>query len=215
VAILGLTGHPPEPPPESCFEKAAPAAGDWSGLVRKGGMSPKTSEVTSSAGSSYAAEQSRRLHLRASGSFRPDGLKTIELQLLNPHGSIFHFLSEEGPSDRGNGRAPDALTYVSAGIAFCFMTQFGRYAKIVRKDLQEYCIIQDARFIRGGPGQSGKTEPIDTHVYLVSGEDDVFARTALDMSEQTCFLHALCRTPLVADVRLDSAIYRESGGASS
>jgi hypothetical protein len=44
-------------------------------------MSPKTSEATSSAGSSYAAEQSRRLHLRSICTLRPDGVKTIEQQL--------------------------------------------------------------------------------------------------------------------------------------
>jgi hypothetical protein len=37
-------------------------------------------------------------------------------------------------------------------------------------------------------------------VYLDTAEDDGFARTALDMAEQTCFLHAFCRTDLNAKV---------------
>jgi organic hydroperoxide reductase OsmC/OhrA len=193
---------PPQRWSEDYFEKVEPAPGDWSGLVRRNGMSPKTGEVTSSAGSSYAAEQSRRLHLRAICGLRPDGLKSIEQQLFNPHGSVFHFLPEEGPQSGGPGRAPDALTYLSAGIAFCFMTQFGRYAKIVRKDLSHYSVIQDTYFAPGGSGQHSAADPVETHVYLKSSEDDEFARTILDMAEQTCFLHALCRSELKVNTSL-------------
>jgi hypothetical protein len=37
-------------------------------------------------------------------------------------------------------------------------------------------------------------------VYLTSTEDEAFARRCLAMGEQTCFLHALCRTPLPTNV---------------
>ena len=33
-------------------------------------------------------------------------------------------------------------------------------------------------------------------------ENDEFARTALDMSEQTCFLHAFCKAELMTKVRV-------------
>jgi hypothetical protein len=39
-------------------------------------------------------------------------------------------------------------------------------------------------------------------VALASDADDEFARRALDMSEQTCFLHALCRTKLRTRIRV-------------
>jgi uncharacterized OsmC-like protein len=188
-------GLPAEPAPQDCFDRAEPADGDWTDLIRRNGMSPKTAEATSSTGSSYAAEQSRRLHVRGICKLRPDGLKTIEQHLLNPHGSIFHFLSEEGPPAGGAGRAPDALTYLSAGIAFCFMTQFGRYAKIVHKHLKSYRVVQDTHFSLSGAKPS-VTDPVETHVMLETAEDDEFARTIVDMSEQTCFLHALCRSQL-------------------
>jgi hypothetical protein len=80
------------------------------------------------------------------------------------------------------------------------MTQFGRYAKIVRKDLRDYRIVQDTHFSLGGAsantGQAGFADPVETHVFLESGEDDQFARQALDMAEQTCFLHAFCKADL-------------------
>ena len=86
------------------------------------------------------------------------------------------------------------------------MTQFGRYAKIVKKPLAAYRIFQDTHFslggASGGTGKPGETDPVETHVYLNTGENDDFARTALDMSEQTCFLHAFCKAELKAKIRV-------------
>ena len=48
----------------------------------------------------------------------------------------------------------------------------------------------------GGTGKAGEADPIETHVYLETGESDVTAQEMLDISEQTCFLHAFCRTDL-------------------
>lgn len=195
----------PPPLPDGAFDEASPAAGDWSTLIVRNGMSPKTEETTGFAGSSLAEHQDRVLHVRGICTLRPDGIKQIEQQLFNPHGSIFRFLSDEAPANGGRGLAPDACTYLSAGIAFCFMTQLGRYAKIAKKDLGDYRIVQDTHFSRGGAsGETGEADPVETHVHLVTGEDDAFARTALDMSEQTCFLHALCRTALKAKIRIRS-----------
>jgi hypothetical protein len=150
-------------------------------------------------GSSLQAEQKRTLHVRATCILRPDGVKDIEINLIKPSGSSFHFRSEE-PSDGRAGRAPDAATLVSAGIAFCFLTQFGRYAAITQKQLDGYRIVQNTQFSPGGAsrgtGQAGQADPVETHVHLDTAEDDDFARTLVDIGEQTCFLHALCRTPL-------------------
>ena len=59
-----------------------------------------------------------------------------------------------------------------------------------------------ASITSGGTGKTGEADPVETHVALTTDEDDGFARTALDMSEQTCFLHALCRTELKTRIRL-------------
>ncbi|MBC6402978.1 MAG: OsmC family protein [Hyphomonadaceae bacterium] len=174
--------------------------GEWDGLIRRAGMSPKTDEITSSQGSSYSEHQDRTLHVRGICKLRDDGVKQIEQQLFNPHGSVFHFLCDE------EGRAPNAESYMATGIGFCFMTQLGRYAKIAKKDLHAYNIVQDIHFswggASGGTGKAGSAEPVETHVFLESDSDDRFAQTALDMGEQTCFLHAFCRTDLKAKVRV-------------
>jgi organic hydroperoxide reductase OsmC/OhrA len=188
--------EPIEPDPAALFEQAQPAQGDWSALVARGGLTPKTEEATSSAGSSYQDHQSRRLHARGICTLRPDGIKAIEQHLYNPHGSIFYLLSEEGAADGqggGQGRAPDALSYVAAGIAFCFMTQLGRFAKIVKSRLDGYRVVQDMHF---APGPQSTADAVETHVHLDTPEDDGFAQKVVDMGEQTCFLHALCRTDL-------------------
>jgi hypothetical protein len=195
--------------PAPAFERAQPAPGDWSSLIRRNGMTPKTAEAVTLAGDSLKDEQDRTLHVRGICTLRPDGIKHIEQQLFNPHGSIFHYLCEEGHANRGQGRAPDAASYIAAGIGFCFLTQLGRYAKITRKNLGNYRIIQDTHFslggASGGTGRPGEADPVETTLYLESGEDDDFARAALDMSEQTCFLHAFCRTDLKARVKITRA----------
>ncbi len=194
--------------PRDIVGRAEPAAGDWSHLIRRGGMTPKTEESVTLANDSLKDEQNRTLHVRGICTLRPDGIKHIEQQLFNPHGSIFHYLSEEGEANGGKGRAPDAASYISAGIGFCFLTQLGRYAKIAKKQLGDYAIVQDTHFslggASGGTGKPGRCDPIETHLFMESGEDDDFARAALDMSEQTCFLHAFCKADLKARVRITS-----------
>jgi uncharacterized OsmC-like protein len=157
-------------------------------------------------GSSLKESQSRSLYLRGRGSWRDDGVKEIDVELIRPSGSTFRILSDEAPGRGGSGRAPDALSLISAGLGFCFMTQIGRFAKIMKQDLGDYRIIQDTRFSVGDPTAAppvgGRAEAPHTHVYLDPDGGDDFARTALDMSEQTCFLHAMCRTELRPKVRI-------------
>ena len=183
------------------FARAEIAAGDWTGLIhRTGQATPKNENTATFAGGSLTETQDRMLHLRVFATKRADGVKEITQYLFNPHGTIFRFQSDE------EGRAPDAESYICAGVGFCFMTQFGRYAKIAKKPLHDYRIIQDAHFslagASDGTGQAGSADPLETHCYLWSDQEDVFARTALDMAEQTCFLHAFCKADLKAKVRV-------------
>ncbi|HEY5568588.1 MAG TPA: OsmC family peroxiredoxin, partial [Gammaproteobacteria bacterium] len=94
--------------------------------------------VPGGAHTSLSETQSRTLHLRAICTLRPDGVKEIEQHLFNPRGSTFRFLSDEAEGFGGRGLAPDAASYMAAGIAFCFMTQLGRYASIVKRALDAY-----------------------------------------------------------------------------
>ena len=162
--------------------------------------------VAGGVGTSLADSQDRILHLQAHCDVREDGVKVITLTVLSPLGSVFQFLCDEDPKFGGRGLAPDAASYISAGIGLCFMTQLGRYAKMMKRPVEEYRIIQDTHFslggASGGTGKPGTADPVETHVYLKTGEGDDYGRDVLDQGEQTCFLHAFCRTDLKAKVRI-------------
>ena len=171
-------------------------------LVGPVGITPKKEVLkgTVSGGSSLTDEQDRRLNIGAIAVMREDGLKEIQQMQYSPHGTSFKFLSSE------DGRAPDANSLISAGIGFCFMTQFGRFVSMLKLDLSDYRIIQDTHFSLGGAsgntGKAGEADPIETHVYLETGESDAVAQEMLDISEQTCFLHAFCRTDLKTKLKI-------------
>ncbi len=195
--VARLDGARPSDPAPS-FSRAVSVDSAGVPVVRLEAVKP-VAGVAGGAGTSLRAEQRRQLHLRAICRRRPDGVKEIEQQLHSPLGSTFRFLSDE-PAERGGaGAAPSAACYMAAGVAFCFMTQLGRYAAILGKDLSGYRIVQDTRFPGRGAASGGEPAgagAVETHVYLDTREGVDFARRCLDMGEQTCFLHALYRTPL-------------------
>jgi hypothetical protein len=77
---------------------------------------------------------------------------------------------------------------------------------MLKLDLPDYRIVQDTHLslggASGGTGLAGSAAPIETHVYLQTSESDETAQEMLDISEQTCFLHAFCRTDLKTKLRV-------------
>jgi hypothetical protein len=145
-----------------------------------------------------ASEQKRLLKVRAILEILDDGLKSIKVQCIKPEGgSVFNFLSDEPECFGGKSRAPTGLQYLSAGVSFCFMTQIGRFAGIVKQDLSAYGIVQDTYFgLPGGSAnldEAAKAYPVDTHAFLTSTDDIETNQLLVDMSEQTCYLHACYR----------------------
>ncbi|MBI4274544.1 MAG: OsmC family protein [Rhizobiales bacterium] len=198
--------HPAEQP--ELFDRVQPAAADQFApdIVTKAEATQTVFGVEGGAGSSLQAEQKRTLHVRGTCRLRADGLKSIRVQLFKPIGSVFQFLSDDSAHFGGSERAPSGLAYLSAGIAFCFMTQIGRYAHIMKQNLESYRIIQDTRFglpgASGGTNQAGVAYPVETHCDFKSSESDDVLRKMVQMGEQTCFLHAACRTPLRTKIRV-------------
>lgn len=207
---VGALGRDPHPDPAGHFDTVQPfdRAPDEALIVKlvEAAEAHARQDLASNRSSSLQEHQKRTLHVRGTCRVRSDGIKEVRQELLKPYGSMFRYLSEESRANGGQGRAPDAASYISAGIGFCFMTQLGRYARIAGKDLKEYRIVQDTHFTKGGAsggtGAPGDADAVETHVYLETNEDDAFARTILDMGEQTCFLHALCRTELKTKLRI-------------
>lgn len=170
------------------FDQANPQGNEWSNLLERGMLTPRAEHSVTAAGGSLAAQQDRVLHVRGVSILRPDGLLEVQQYLYNPHGTMFRFVCDPAPLAGTGPRAPGPFVYASAGIAFCFMTQFGRYASIRKLPLEDCRIVQDTHF---APGSAPL--PVDTAVRLRSGASDADARQMLAMAEQTCFLHALCK----------------------
>jgi organic hydroperoxide reductase OsmC/OhrA len=195
-------GAPMFPDPGQHFPNAEPTPSDLQ-LMWKVGTTPvkEVAKGTSTSGSSLSDEQDRRLNIGAIATMREDGVKQLQQMQYSPHGTSFGFLSSE------DGRAPDANTLISAGIAFCFMTQFGRAASMLKLDLSAYRIIQDSHFSLGGAsgrtGKAGEAHPIETHAFLQTTESDETAQEMLDIAERTCFLHAFCRTDLKTILKIN------------
>lgn len=212
VGKVASIDGPAEPDPGDRFAQIRPgkANGDFPELINRLDAVEARPGVVGGAGTSLQTSQDRTLHLRVTCRLRPDGVKEITQELFSPLGSTFRFLSDETGEFGGKGVAPDAVSYLSAGIAFCFMTQLGRYAKIMKKRLDEYKVIQDTHFslggASGGSGEPGVADAVETHVHLETPDGKDFARKALDMGEQTCFLHAFCRTALHTNIRVKGIV---------
>ncbi len=192
-------------PPDVCADPAAilaalrppEAVADAVPLIAKRAAAEKLFGVEGGAGSSLAAEQKRRLHVRAILTPEPGGFARVRTQLFRPIGSVFAFRGRLAKEAAGE-TAPDGLALLAAGIAFCFLTQLGRYARIVKLPLAHYAITQDMVVHPADPeaGRPAGAGPVVTDVVLAGDLDAAAARRLVRMGEQTCFLHAACRTPL-------------------
>jgi hypothetical protein len=183
--------------PEPVFARIPPAAASEYevDIIAKLEAAQPVFGVEGGVGSSLNVEQRRTLHVRGVLVLHADGLGEITIQLFKPLGSTFRILSDVAPPRPGAGRAPCGLSLLCAGIAFCYLTQIGRYAHIVRQRLDAYRICQDMDFRKPRPGEdhAAAVELVDTHVFVTSPEPaDAIARSVA-MGEQTCFLHANLR----------------------
>jgi len=191
-------------------EDGAEAAG---AIIEKLSAAESVFGVEGGAGSSLEATQKRQLHVRGIADRRDDGLLEVKVQLFRPIGSVFKFLADDGSRFHAGQRAPSGLAYLSAGIAFCFLTQLGRFAHIAKQDIQRYGVVQDTQFslpgASAGTGTRAWARPVETHVHVDSPESGESVAHLVDMGEQTCFLHAACRTPVKPKLR-GSAPRREA-----
>jgi uncharacterized OsmC-like protein len=157
----------------------------------------KVHGVAGGVASSLQSEQKRTLNVHGEARVGRDGLMETSIQLRSPVGSTFRFVGQVEPP-KGQARvAPSGLAYLSAGVAFCFMTQLGRYAHIVKHPIRAYRLAQFTLFRLADPvpqaAQAAATEPVDTHLFLEGDLVGDAAAQSLRMSEQTCFLHAAMR----------------------
>jgi len=175
--------------PAGLFDRIHPASAGDTAIIRKSAGAAKSN--VDAVG--LKAEQKRIIHIHTEGMLRDDGMKSIKVQCIQPPGSCFQLLSDDSRASGGQERAPGGLVYLAAGVAFCFMTQIGRYAQITRQKLNGYRITQDTahRLLR-----NGKREPlaVETLVCLDTDEPAEKSIKLVQMGEQTCYVHAAFRS---------------------
>ena len=130
-------------------------------------------------------------------------MKSIIVQCIQPAGSRFEMLSDSSRAEGGQERAPSGLVYLSAGVAFCFMTQIGRYAQITKQKLNGYHIIQDTGF-RLAQNCEPDAHAAETLVCLDTGELRDKSLQLVRMAEQTCYVHASYRIPARTELKFQA-----------
>ena len=192
------------------FSRAQPAPGQFTAdifqrLDGKDSLGGEKLGTERSSAVGLSDKQKRQVHVRGVGNLRSDGMKQLEIACFKPIGSVFRFLSDDSAALGGRERAPSGLVYLSAGISFCFMTQLGRYAHVARHDMQSYRIVQDTSFsppaALNKTGEAASGTAVDTDVFIVNKQALEDTQTLLTMGEQTCYLHAACRSGLKTRVR--------------
>lgn len=194
------------PPVPLDFDQLAPARQSFAAdAISKLLAATRRADTPGGIGSSLLDNQRRVLHMRGSCQPRADGLLETVVELYQPLGSRFRFLCDPVLQAGHRQQAPDSLAYLSAGIAFCYMTQLGRYAHILKRPLDDYRLLQDTRFglpgASGGTGQAGSMQAVLTAVHVSSQEDPAYIQTLATMGEQTCFLHAACRDSIAVRIK--------------
>ncbi|MDX1412599.1 MAG: OsmC family protein [Candidatus Promineifilaceae bacterium] len=191
-----VSQQPDEPTPHLASIRPLPEDTYCADIITKLESTDAVFGVEGGAGSSLKATQKRTLHVRGLCILRDDGLREVTVQLFKPLGSTFRFLGDS----LLEGRAPSGLEYLAAGVGFCFMTQIGRYATIMKHDLHGYSIVQDTIF-HIAPDSAG-AEPVDTHTFIQTDLDEEAAQKTLFMSERTCFLHAAMRGSNASEIQI-------------
>ena len=148
----------------------------------------KTGHVEQGAPVPAAASVDGRLLRKISGlgQMRNDCVE-VDSWLENMTGfAHFAFRTDE----RANGIAgPSGLANLSAGIAFCFMTQLARYISNMKLAISGVRLVQYSPFEVTVDGK-GIAGPVDTHLFLNGRADTETHETLLRVAARTCYLHA-------------------------
>jgi len=140
--VLPSTAHTPATvrlvDPAPVFSSVTRSSADASSeaLIRKLAAGATQSDESGRA-VGLQSEQKRVVHVRTCGHIRSDGMKVLSVRCIQPAGSEFEFLSDDSAAAGGQERAPSGLALLSAGVAFCYMTQIGRYAQITKQHIKK------------------------------------------------------------------------------
>jgi uncharacterized OsmC-like protein len=124
-----------------------------------------------------------------------DGLYEVNTWLGMPGTSHFRLISDEGRTDT----APSGLALLTAGIAFCYMTQLSRYIENMKMKIRGVRLVQFNPYVAGA---SAVAEPIDTHLFLNGEAPEETHLQLLTIAARTCYLHAASRAATEPNLRI-------------
>ena len=117
-----------------------------------------------------------------------DGQYQTDTWLGMPGTSHFRLVSDESGVDA----APSGLALLSAGIAFCYMTQLSRYIENMKMNIHGVRLVQFNPYVAGARAVA---EPIDMHLFLNGEATEETHLRLLTIAARTCYLHAASKTP--------------------
>lgn len=124
-----------------------------------------------------------------------DGMYETDTWLGMPGTSHFKLVSDES----GRAAAPCGLALLSAGIAFCYMTQLSRYIENMKMKIHGVRLVQFNPYVAES---TAAAEPIDTHLFLNGEAEDETHLQLLTVAARTCYLHAAAKTPTEPKLRI-------------
>jgi len=182
-------------------------ASDLADLVRKTGQLREGTVTEAPAGTTT------RIIRTVDGICRllePGGVTETDTVLGLPGMSHFALKSDERGAT-GGAAAPDqgpaGLSLLSAGIAFCYMTQLARYIEHMKFKIRQVRLVQFSPYtLRGAATDDsarGGIEPVDTHLFLHGEESDETHETLMRIAATTCYLHATLGSALEPEVAME------------
>jgi uncharacterized OsmC-like protein len=187
----------------------APLAGanDLPELVRK------TGRVRDGQTTEAAAGTTTRIVRTVDGICRmldPAGVTETDTVLGLPGSSHFAIRSDERGATLGAAapdQGPSGLCLVSAGIAFCYLTQLARYVEHMKFGIRQVRLVQFSPYTLQGSATDGSArggiEPVDTHLFLHGDESDETHERLMKIAATTCYLHATLASALEPEVSVE------------
>ena len=158
----------------------------------------KTGQVERGTPEPASATVTNKLIRNVLGVGKPvggDGQYETDTWLGMPGTSHFRLVSDESGVDT----APSGLALLSAGIAFCYMTQLSRYIENMKMNIHGVRLVQFNPYVAGARAVA---EPIDTHLFLNGEATEETHLRLLTIAARTCYLHAASKTPTEPKVRI-------------
>jgi uncharacterized OsmC-like protein len=181
-------------------------ARDLPDLVRKTGQLAEGTVTEAPAGTTT------RIIRTVTGACRlldPAGVTETDTVLGLPGMSHFAIKSDERGATGANApdQGPAGLSLLSAGIAFCYMTQLARYIEHMKFRIRQVRLVQFSPYTLQGSAMDGAArggiEPVDTHLFLHGDESDATHEKLMRIAATTCYLHATLASALEPEVSIE------------